>query len=250
MASKPLLALKQVSLRYRDQVVLEKLNLDIEAGEVFGILGCVGAGKTRLLRLIAQLETPQSGTIEFSPEIQGQPVSYVFQQDLLIPWLTVGENLRLCIRDSAQRSKPLEEWAICAQLGLDKIEHKKPFQLSGGMRKKVNFARGFINGDHLILMDEPFGALDPAQKRDLQHSFLSVMAKHQTTAVMVTHDIREALLICDRIAFLSSKSKRLTESLANPFRGRFEVNELFSEPRYRELYQAAVDFYDEERRTP
>lgn len=246
MANKAAVVLKNVDLRYGEQTILDDLNLTVERGEVFGILGCIGAGKTRILRLIAGLETPRAGTVEFDGP--RRPVSYIFQQDLLVPWLTIGENLRLCLRDPALKTRPLSEWSVCRQLGLDLIEHKKPFQLSGGMRKKVNFARGFINEDPLILMDEPFGALDPAQKRDIQQGFLSVMSAARATAVLVTHDIREALLVCDRIAFLSGKSKRLSDGIVNPFRGRFDANELFGEVRYRELFQEALDFYDRERR--
>jgi NitT/TauT family transport system ATP-binding protein len=198
--------------------------------------------------LIAGLEKPDSGAVEFGAGIGGRPVSYVFQQDLLVPWLTVAENLRLCLRDPSAKARSLADWPLCRSLGLHLIENKKPFQLSGGMRKKVNFARGFINGDPLVLMDEPFGALDPAQKREIQRGFLSVM-KEGRTAVLVTHDIGEALLVCDRISFLSMKNKRLSESLPNPFRGRFDVKDLFAESGYRELYQKALDFYDEERRT-
>ncbi len=250
MANSPAVVFKDVTLRYGQTTVLDRLNLSVETGEVFGILGCVGAGKTRLLRLMAGLEQPESGTIDFSPEIRGQPVSYIFQQDLLVPWLTVGENLRLCKRVKRENAGQISDWLICKQLGLDLIEGKMPYQLSGGMRKKVNFARGFINEDRLILMDEPFGALDPAQKRDIQQGFLLLTQKVEMTAVLVTHDIREALLVCDRIAFLSAKTKRLNEGVVNPFRGRFDVNELFGEPQYREIFQAALDFYDDERRLP
>lgn len=248
MGNRPAAALKDVILRYRETTVLDRLSLSVETGEVFGILGCIGTGKTRILRLLAGLEKPDSGTIHFSPELQGLPVSYIFQHDLLVPWLTVGENLRLCKRHPRDANGKISELPIYKQLGLDLIEDKKPYQLSGGMRKKVNFARAFINDDRFILMDEPFGALDPAQKRDIQQGFLSLTQKVRMTAVLVTHDIREALLVCDRIAFLSGKTKRLNESMVNPFRGRFDVNELFSEPRYREIFQAALDFYDDERR--
>src|SRR6478672_6356636 len=140
MANKPAVALQGITLGYRGQTVLEGFDLSIPEGRVFGILGCIGAGKTRILRVIARLEQAQSGQIEFAPSLQGRPVSFIFQHDLLVPWLTVGENLRLSVRDPAARGRPLDSWPLCAQLGLSELANKKPFQLSGGMRKKVNFA--------------------------------------------------------------------------------------------------------------
>lgn len=233
--------LKSASLRYRDHIVLERVDLSVKRGEVFGILGRIGAGKTRILRLIAGLEQPQEGEAGHSGSL-----SYIFQNDLLLPWLTVGENLRLCIRDPQKSARPLADWLVCRQLGVPAMEKLKPFELSGGMRKKVNFARGFINDDPLILMDEPFGALDPAQKREMQRSFLSSMGEKKT-AVLVTHDVSEALLVCDRIAFLSTREKKLTGIVENPYRGRFEAADLMAEAGYRAIYQQATDFYESER---
>lgn len=226
--------LRNVGLSYDGHVVLDGANLSVEAGETFGILGRIGSGKTRILRLIAGLEKPDAGEAGHAGR-----ASYVFQNDLLIPWLTVGENLRLCLRDKDQA-----DWSVYERLGIPEFEDKRPFQLSGGMRKKVNFARGFINGDPLVLMDEPFGALDPAQKREIQASFL---AEKNKTAIVVTHDVREALLVCDRIAFLSMRDKKLTEPFKNPYRGRFEAEDLLADPGYRALYQRALDFYNGER---
>lgn len=221
--------------------MLERADLSVGPGEIFGILGRIGAGKTRILRLIAGLEHPQEGVAGHSGSL-----SYIFQNDLLLPWLTVGENLRLCIRDPLIRARPLADWPLCRQLGIPAMESLKPFELSGGMKKKVNFARGFINDDPLILMDEPFGALDPAQKREMQRGFLAGMGK-QKTAVLVTHDVSEAMLVCDRIAFLSTREKKLIGVIANPYRGRFEAADLMAEAGYRAIYQHAIDFYEAER---
>lgn len=237
---------EEVELKYGAQTVFEGLNLSVIRGEVFGILGRIGSGKTRILRLLANLEKPSSGRIAFCEALSGQPFSYIFQNDLLVPWLTVEENLKIAVRDPSQRLHALSESVICRRLGIEAYLNKRPFQLSGGMRKKVNFARGFLNKDPLMLMDEPFGALDPAQKREMQQVFFAARASLNATVVLVTHDIREALLICDRIALLSSRSHRLVEVMGNPFVGRTDVDALFIEPEYRRLFQVAQDFYERE----
>lgn len=241
MQSKDLISLSEVCLSYGRQVVLDGLSLQVREGEAFGILGRVASGKTRILRLIAGLESPQSGTVDLKGELVSQKIGYVLQNDLLIPWLTVAENLRLCAGAENQLESLVHEIELAPML------EKKPGQLSGGMRKKVNFARAFLNRNRLVLMDEPFGALDPSQKRDLQAMALKLLSKSGATAVMVTHDIQEALFICHRVALLSVKTRRLVKTLDNPYQGRTDTAALLEESGYRNLLQTALDFYDQER---
>lgn len=241
MQSNEGISLSNIHLAYGKQTVLDGLSLQVREGEVFGILGRIGSGKTRILRLIAGLEKAQSGQVELSASLSAQKIGYIIQNDLLIPWLTVEENLRLCGNGDVLSESLLQDIDVQSML------EKKPGQLSGGMRKKVNFARAFINKSKLVLMDEPFGALDPSQKRDLQALVLKLLMKSGATGVMVTHDIQEALLICHRVALLSSKTHRIAKTLENPYRGRTDTVSLLGESGYRSLIQTALDFYDEER---
>jgi len=238
-----LVRLRNVHFSYGKHRVFSGLNLVIPKGEVIGILGPIGAGKTLLLRLIAGLEKAQEGRVEFASEADSTRMSFVFQNDVLLPWLSVRENLKLCLRRSDVN---LEELRVCRDLGLMPLMEKMPSQLSGGMRKKVNFARAFINDDPFVLMDEPFSALDPSQKLELQRGFLNLVANHSRTAVLVTHDIQEAFQVCDRIYFLSARERRLKASIVNEFRGDFDIPILLEKPRYRELYQWALDLYSNE----
>lgn len=238
-----LVRLNKIHFSYGKHTVFSGLDFLVPKGEVIGILGPIGAGKTLLLRLIAGLEKPQRGTVEFARQDESKRVSFAFQNDVLLPWLSVADNLKLCLRRPDIR---LEDSAILKDLGLLSLMDKFPHQLSGGMRKKVNFARAFINKDPFVLMDEPFGALDPSQKLELQRNFLKRVEENSLSAIVVTHDIQEAFQVCDRVYFLSGREKRLKSSIVNEFRGNFEFSSIFAMPRYREFYQLAMDFYSDE----
>ncbi|MGE0525850.1 MAG: ABC transporter ATP-binding protein [Bdellovibrionales bacterium] len=248
-ASSALVKLHKVHLSYQDRCILDDLCLEIRSGEIIGLLGRIGAGKTRVLRLIAGLESPDRGQVLYSPPAHRYAMGFAFQHDTLIPWLTVEENLRLAVRDGSKlHSLPASDWPLVTQTGLGRLLALKPFQLSGGMRKKVNFARAFLNHDPLVLLDEPFTALDPSQKKEIQRLFFSLMSRRPSAAVVVTHDIREALLICDRICFLSVRDKRITLELCNslPRHRDIRESELLTSASYREMYALAEDFYRRE----
>jgi ABC-type nitrate/sulfonate/bicarbonate transport system ATPase subunit len=237
--------LEQVSFGYDGSEILENLSLEVRRGEVLGILGRVGAGKTRLLRLISGLERPGRGTIRFSPPEHEVRASFIFQQDLLIPWLTVEENLNCALRVGTPRENIR---LLAGQVGLGSQLACRPDELSGGMRQKVNFARGFLNHDPIVLMDEPFGMLDPVEKRGLLEKFGTLQRASRATVLLVTHDVREALAACDRIGFLSKKKKQLTALFDNPFRGQYKEAVLLESPDYRKLLRSLSDLYESEDR--
>lgn len=233
-----ILHVEQISLHYGGKRIFKKLDLDVREGEILGIIGRVGSGKTRLLRMIAGLEAPQEGKIEFFSPASSSTISYVFQNDTLIPWLTVKENLDCCRRSVETRE--------LAGFSIADWSRLKPFQLSGGMRQKVNFARGLLNRDPLVLMDEPFSAFDPWEKKSMQKAFLGYQAEHKLSALFVTHDIREALLLCHRVALLSAREGKIVSLLTNEFQGIFDEQSLFASESYRRMYQSIVEFYDRE----
>lgn len=239
--------LNQVHLGFGKRQVLSDLTLEIHTGEVLTILGRVGAGKTQILRLLAGLVIPQAGSVAYTPKLESQNVGMIFQNDLLLPWLSVGENLAIVKRpetsDTAVHAG--RHFAIDA-FDAPAFMSRMPRELSGGMRQRVNLARGFINGDPLVLMDEPFSVFDPAEKHVLLKAFLKLQNTTRVTTVMVTHDIREALAVSNRIAYLSSQTRQISEIYDNPFRGELNEVELFAHADYRLLHQALTLLYHQE----
>jgi NitT/TauT family transport system ATP-binding protein len=184
--------------------VLEALDLRIEAGEFVALLGPSGCGKSTLLRLIAGLEKPASGWIS----ADGHPVRgpgpeciLMFQDPTLYPWRTVHQNVALS-QDIAGRHNAAAVTAALRLVGLDGFRDAWPHQLSGGMAQRVAFARALINRPRLLLLDEPLGKLDALTRMTLQIELLNLWKKRGFTAVMVTHDVDEALFLATRVITL------------------------------------------------
>ena len=200
-----------------DLVVLEKVDLTIRSGEIVGLLGRSGSGKSTLLRIIAGLIAPTSGNAECRGEvILGPPngISMVFQSFALFPWLTVLQNVELGLEalgvDSAERRK--RALAAIDLIGLDGFESAFPKELSGGMRQRVGFARALVVHPDLLLMDEPFSALDVLTAETLRTDLIDLWIEGRLpikSVLMVTHNIEEAVLMCDRVLVLSSNPGRV-----------------------------------------
>ncbi|WP_315702600.1 MULTISPECIES: nitrate/sulfonate/bicarbonate ABC transporter ATP-binding protein [unclassified Bradyrhizobium] len=200
-----------------DLVVLEKVDLTIRAGEIVGLLGRSGSGKSTLLRIIAGLVSPSSGEVKCRGEtISGPPngVAMVFQSFALFPWLTVLQNVELGLEalgiDSAERRK--RALAAIDLIGLDGFESAYPKELSGGMRQRVGFARALVVHPDLLLMDEPFSALDVLTAETLRTDLVDLWTDGRLpikSVLMVTHNIEEAVLMCDRILVFSSNPGRV-----------------------------------------
>lgn len=216
-------------------LVLEKVYLTIRAGEIVGLLGRSGSGKSTLLRIIAGLISPSSGAAECRGEaIQGPPqgVSMVFQSFALFPWLTVLQNVELGLEalgiDRVERRT--RALAAIDLIGLDGFESAYPKELSGGMRQRVGFARGLVVHPDLLLMDEPFSALDVLTAENLRTDLIDLWVEGRLpikSVLMVTHNIEEAVLMCDRILVFSSNPGRVAAEirvdLAHP-RNRLDPN--------------------------
>ncbi|MGJ4964570.1 ABC transporter ATP-binding protein [Bradyrhizobium sp. HKCCYLRH3061] len=200
-----------------DLVVLEKVDLTIRAGEIVGLLGRSGSGKSTLLRIIAGLVSPSSGEARCRGEIIAGPpvgVAMVFQSFALFPWLTVLQNVELGLEalgvDSAERRK--RALAAIDLIGLDGFESAFPKELSGGMRQRVGFARALVVHPDLLLMDEPFSALDVLTAETLRTDLVDLWTDGRLpikSVLMVTHNIEEAVLMCDRILVFSSNPGRV-----------------------------------------
>jgi NitT/TauT family transport system ATP-binding protein len=200
-----------------DLLVLENVDLTINSGEIVGLLGRSGSGKSTLLRIIAGLVSPSSGEAKCRGEvIKGPPngVAMVFQSFALFPWLTVLQNVELGLEalgiDSAERRK--RALAAIDLIGLDGFESAYPKELSGGMRQRVGFARALVVHPDLLLMDEPFSALDVLTAETLRTDLIDLWTDGRLpikSVLMVTHNIEEAVLMCDRILVFSSNPGRV-----------------------------------------
>ncbi|AGA65140.1 ABC-type nitrate/sulfonate/bicarbonate transport system, ATPase component [Liberibacter crescens BT-1] len=202
-------------------LVLDKVNLNIRSGEIIGLLGRSGSGKSTLLRIIAGLISPSSGQVIFKGEVIKEPpddIAMVFQSFALFPWLTVLENVELGLEakgiDSSERRK--RALSVIDLIGLDGFESAYPKELSGGMRQRVGFARALVVFPKLLLMDEPFSALDVLTAETLRTDIIDLWIEGRLpikSILMVTHNIEEAILMCDRILVFSSNPGRVAEEI-------------------------------------
>src|SRR5471032_651690 len=205
--------------------VLSAVDLSLHEGEIVGMLGRSGSGKSTLLRIIAGLIQPSSGEVHYNGVPLNGPaegVAMVFQTFALFPWLTVLENVEAGLQALQVERKESRRRALAAidLIGLDGFENAYPRELSGGMRQRVGFARGLVVNPTLLLMDEPFSALDVLTAETLRTDLLDLWSGKQLpikSILIVTHNIEEAVLMCDRILVLSSNPGRVVAEIKVPF---------------------------------
>jgi len=239
-------------------VALRGIDLTVAKGEFVALIGHSGCGKSTLLNLIAGLTQPTQGSlICANREIDGPGPDrgVVFQNHSLLPWLTCFENVYLAVErvfgttrsagipaESKAQLKARTDAAL-ALVGLTPAAHKRPGEISGGMKQRVGIARALSMEPNVLLMDEPFGALDALTRAKLQDELLQIVAKTQSTVVMVTHDVDEAVLLADRIVMMTNgPAATIGEILEVPLaRPRSRV-ELAEDPRYLHCRKAVIDF--------
>ncbi|HVK98581.1 MAG TPA: ABC transporter ATP-binding protein [Dongiaceae bacterium] len=201
---------------------LNQVSLSVQAGEFVCLLGPSGCGKSTLLGLLAGHLKPSQGRVTVDNEAINGPApdrGLVFQQHTLFPWKTVLDNVTfgLKMKGLAKAERNRLALDLLAQVGLRGFEQAYPSQLSGGMQQRVEIARVLINQPRLLLMDEPFGALDAQTRLSMQSLLLEVWSRIRTTVVFVTHDIDEALFLADRVVVMSARPGRIVEQLTVPF---------------------------------
>jgi ABC-type nitrate/sulfonate/bicarbonate transport system ATPase subunit len=200
--------------------VLESLDLQVEPRTVLGIVGPSGCGKSTLLELICGLREPDAGTIEVAGAQEATQrlgrCAYMPQRDLLLPWYSAIDNAALALRNRGLRRAESRRQAgeLFRRFGLGGFERSWPSELSGGMRQRVAFLRTLIAGKPVLLLDEPFASLDAITRGEMQQWLASALAGEPRTVVMVTHDVEEALYLCDRVAVLSARPGRVVAELA------------------------------------
>ncbi|UMZ14879.1 ABC transporter ATP-binding protein [Pseudomonas sp. MPFS] len=211
-----LLNARQISLGYRAadgwHSVLEDFDLQLQVGEVVSVLGPSGVGKSSLLRVLAGLQSPHKGQVSLAGEVLEGPhprVAVAFQDPSLLPWLNLEHNVAFGLdfarqpRLSARQRQERIDQAI-ADVGLEHARQRYPAQLSGGMAQRTALARCLARQPQVLLLDEPFGALDEVTRADMQQLLLKVIGQHRTSALLITHDIDEALLLSDRVLLLGN----------------------------------------------
>jgi NitT/TauT family transport system ATP-binding protein len=205
-----------------DVLALAEVNLDIAEGEFVSLLGPSGCGKSTLLRLIGGLDAPTTGQVMIKGKaIRGTPegLGFAFQRDVLVDWRTILDNVLLPIEFQDLPRKDYEERArtLLALFGLQGFENRRPWELSGGMRQRAAICRALVNDPALLLMDEPFGALDAMTREQLNGELQSIWLKSGKTIVFVTHSIPEAVFLSDRVAVMAARPGRIVESIPIDF---------------------------------
>ncbi len=216
----PQLRLRGVRLAFGSTPVLDGIDAEVPAGSRFGVVGPSGCGKSTLLALLAGLLEPDRGTVAVggasSPRERLARCALMPQKDLLLPWRSALDNACLALENhgltrahARQRARPLFE-----RFGLGGFEAASPDQLSGGMRQRVAFIRTLLADKPVLLLDEPFGALDSITRGQLQQWLAGALREEARTVVLVTHDVEEALLLCDQVTVLSARPGRILHQLA------------------------------------
>ncbi|MEY9773115.1 NitT/TauT family transport system ATP-binding protein [Sinorhizobium fredii] len=241
--AKSMVSLDSVTMAFGAYVAVQDVNLKVSDGEFLAIVGPTGCGKSTILNAIAGLLKPASGTVS----IDGQPVrgiqndiGYLFQQDALLPWKTAIENVELGPMfkgvGAAERREQSMRWL--AKVGLKGFEHRYPHQLSGGQRKRVQMAQALITGPKVILMDEPFSALDIHTRHLMQNELLRLWQEERRAVVMITHDLEEAIALGDRVVVLAAGPRsRVIDSFPVDLERPRDVAEIKLDPRFMDLYR-------------
>ncbi len=213
---------RALSHAYGELVALDRLDLAVAEHEVVGLVGPSGCGKTTLLELIAGLAEPSGGEVlvegSRAPRARLGSCAYMPQRDLLLPWLSALDNASLALRNrGARRASARAAVApLFARFGLAGFESKRPRELSGGMRQRVAFLRTLLAGKPVLLLDEPFAALDAITRAEMQEWLAAALASEARTVVLVSHDVEEALYLADRVLVLSARPGRVVAEVRAP----------------------------------
>ncbi|WP_263069166.1 ABC transporter ATP-binding protein [Enterobacter huaxiensis] len=216
MTAQTLVSFQHVRKTWQQVTALQNFSLDIAAGELVVLVGSSGCGKSTLLRMLVGLEETTQGEIHISGKRVtgvGKERGIVFQEPRLFPWLSVIDNVMLGLADeklsrAAKRQRARE---MLARVQLTEFESALPAQLSGGMAQRVAIARGLVARPQILMLDEPFGALDALTRHTLQQALLQIHRSEGTTTLLVTHDVEEAVALADRVVVLSPRPGRIRE---------------------------------------
>jgi NitT/TauT family transport system ATP-binding protein len=235
---RPAIRIRDLRKMFGQLMAIDGVSLDIAPGEFFMIVGPSGCGKTTLLRILAGLDSVTSGAIEIETPSSHRPVnSMIFQGDSIFPWMTVWDNAAYGLKMRRVPSSTVKEVVghYLARTGLTRFAKYYPHQLSGGMRQRVSIARAFANDPEILLMDEPFSALDAQNKLLLQEELLHIWEEHKKTVVFITHSVDEAVFLGDRIMVMTAQPGKVKTFVPVPLARPRNIMELQKMPQYGEL---------------
>lgn len=230
--------------------ILDGINLTIHEGEFICLIGHSGCGKTTLLNMVSGFQTPTTGEVRLQTKRITEPGPdrmVVFQNYCLLPWMTAFDNVYLGV-DEVYPDKPKAEKVAIARhhlemVGLTEAANKRPTQLSGGMKQRVAIARALAIRPQVLVLDEPFGALDALTREELQDELLAIWREHQVTVLMITHDIDEALYLADRLVMMTNgPAAKIGEILDIPFDRPRDREKIMEDQTYYDLRNYALDF--------
>ena len=226
---------KAFATRFGRVEALSSLNLEVDDGELCVLVGPSGCGKSTLLRILAGLDAATAGEVEIRRSEERRALTaMVFQEPSALPWLTVRSNVAYGLRMQGvdARSRDSVAARYIEKVGLTRFARAYPYQLSGGMKQRVSVARAFASDPEILLMDEPFGALDELTRLVLQEELLRLFEETRKTILFVTHSIDEALTLGDRVIVMSPAPGRVLREIAVPFRRPRRVIDLRQDPEY------------------
>jgi NitT/TauT family transport system ATP-binding protein len=232
------LSIRDLGHSYGELRTIERLDLELPEHGVLGLVGPSGCGKSTLLELISGLQEPTSGEIELgeASDARGRLArcAYMPQRDLLLPWLTAIDNAALALRNRGIRrgAARREAGLLFDRFGLAGFERSKPAELSGGMRQRVAFLRTLVAGKPVLALDEPFASLDAITRAEMQEWLASALEADPRTVVLVTHDVEEALYLCDRVVVLSARPARVVKGLSAPAPRAPDRDEAVTDPEF------------------
>jgi NitT/TauT family transport system ATP-binding protein len=240
-------AVEAVAHRFGELHVIEQLDLRADPREVIGLVGPSGCGKSTLLEIVAGLLDPSRGSVA----VEGargagerlRACALMPQEDLLLPWLSAIDNSCLALRNQGMAAAAARARAqpVFERLGLGGFERTRPRELSGGMRQRVAFLRTLLSGKPVLLLDEPFASLDAITRGEMQEWLASALEAEPRTALLVTHDVEEALYLCDRVAVLSARPARLVSELHPPAPRAADRAEAITSPAFAALREQALE---------
>ncbi len=247
---RPWLSIEGIARSYGARPVFRDVWFGVERGEFVALIGHSGCGKTTILNILAGLEAPDAGTIIMDGrEVAGPALdrAVIFQSHALLPWLSALGNVAFAVRSRRRdwsRAKVLAHAeSVLGLVGLSEAAHRKPAELSGGMKQRVGIARALSISPSLLLMDEPFSALDALTRGTLQDEVLRLVSGGQQTAFMITHDVDEAILLADRILLMTNgPDARVAEVVVNTLSRPRQRTEIHHTPGYYDLRNHIVDF--------
>ncbi|MCT7951160.1 nitrate ABC transporter ATP-binding protein [Ancylothrix sp. C2] len=230
--------------------VLEDVNFTAKEGEFICVIGHSGCGKSTLLNMVSGFNTPTTGEVTLEGKLITKPGPdrmMVFQNYALLPWKTVYENVYLAVKTAFPQKSKEEKDSITREhlemVGLTEAANKRPTQISGGMKQRVAIARALSIRPKMLILDEPFGALDAITKEELQEELLQIWREYRVTVLMITHDIDEALFLADRLVMMTNgPHAKIGEVLEIPFARPRVRSQVMEDPRYYELRNYALDF--------